>query len=93
MSVQIFHKYTQAFIDSDWDSIASIYAEDCIGVDPDGSTFEGREANLVNDKKWGTMMSDFNFNYVNTIESGNSTVVEMEITGTMTGETHTSKSA
>ena len=31
-------------------------------------------------------MSDFKFNYANTVESGNVTVVEMEITGTMTGE-------
>ena len=89
MSVQLFKKYTQAFVDSDWDTVSSIYAEDCVGVDPDGSIFEGRESNLANDKKWASMMSDFNFNYVNTVESGNSTVVELEITGTMTGEMET----
>ena len=63
-----------------------MYAEDCVSVDPDGTTYEGRVANLENDQKWGSMMSDFNFNYANTVESGNSTVVEMEITATMTGE-------
>ena len=31
-------------------------------------------------------MSDFNFNYVNSVESETSTVIEMEITGTMKGE-------
>ena len=72
--------------DSDWNTIASMYAEDCVSVDPDGAVFEGREANLANDQKWASMMSDFKFNYANTVESGNATVVEMEITGTMTGE-------
>ena len=73
-------------VDSDWNTIASMYAEDCVSVDPDGTVFEGREANLANDQKWASMMSDFKFNYANTVESGNVTVVEMEITGTMTGE-------
>ena len=73
-------------VDSDWNTIASMYAEDCVSVDPDGTVFEGREANLANDQKWASMMSDFKFNYPNTVESGNVTVVEMEITGTMTGE-------
>ena len=63
-----------------------MYAEDCVGIDPDGTKYEGRAANLENDQKWGSMMSDFNFNYANTVESGNSTVVEMEVTATMTGE-------
>ena len=86
MSVENFKKYTQAIANSDWDAVSNMYAEDCVSVDPDGSIFEGRDANLENDQKWGSMMSDFNFNYVNTVESGTSTVVEMEITGTMTGE-------
>ena len=63
-----------------------MYAEDCVSIDPDGAKYEGRAANLENDQKWGSMMSDFNFNYANTVESGNSTVVEMEVTATMTGE-------
>ena len=86
MSIQLFKQYTQAMVDSDWNIIASMYAEDCVSVDPDGSVFEGREANLANDQKWASMMSDFKFNYANTVESGKVTVVEMEITGTMTGE-------
>ena len=85
MSIQLFKQYTQAMVDSDWNTIASMYAEDCVSVDPDGTVFEGREANLANDQKWASMMSDFKFNYANTVESGNVTVVEMEITGTMTG--------
>ena len=72
--------------DSDSNTIASMDADDCVSVDPDGAVFEGREANLANDQKWASMMSDFKFNYANTVESGNVTVVEMEITGTMTGE-------
>ena len=63
MSVQLFKKYTQAVADSDWDTVSSMYAEDCVSVDPDGSIFEGRDANLENDQKWGSMLSDFNFNY------------------------------
>ena len=86
MSIQLLKQYTQAMVDADWNTIASMYAEDCVSVDPDGAVFEGREANLANDQKWASMMSDFKFNYANTVESGNVTVVEMEITGTMTGE-------
>ena len=86
MSIQLFKQYTQAMADSDWNTIASMYAEDCVSVDPDGAVFKGREANLANDQKWASMMSDFKFNYANTVESGKVTVVEMEITGTMTGE-------
>ena len=81
MSVENFKKYTQAIANSDWDAVSNMYAEDCISVDPDGTTYEGRVANLENDQKWGAMMSDFNFNYANTVESGNLTVVGMEITG------------
>ena len=86
MSVELFKNYTKAIANSDWDAVSNMYAEDCVGIDPDGTKYEGRTANLENDKKWGSMMSDFNFNYANTVESGNSTVVEMEVTATMTGE-------
>ena len=86
MSVELFKKYTQAIANSNWDAVSNMYAEDCVSVNPDGTVYEGRSANLENDQKWGSMMSDFNFNYANTVESGNSTVVEMEITATMTGE-------
>ena len=84
MSVELFKNYTQAIANSDWDAVSNMYAEDCVGIDPDGTKYEGRAANLENDQKWGSMMSDFN--YANTVESGNTTVVEMEVTATMTGE-------
>ena len=86
MSVKLFKKWTQAVIDSDWDTISSLYAEDIVNVNPDGTTNEGRDACLAKDKGWDSMMSDFKFNYANSIESGNSTVMEVEITCTMTGE-------
>ena len=80
-----FKNYTQAIKNSDWDTVSNMYAEDCVSTDPDGTLYEGRAANLENDQKWGSMMSDFNFNYTNTVESGNSNK-EMEVTATMTGE-------
>ena len=86
MSVELFKNYTQAIANSDWDAVSNMYAEDCVSIDPDGTKYLGRAANLENDQKCGSMMSDFNFNYANTVESGNSTVVEMEVTATMTGE-------
>ena len=86
MSVELFKNYTQAIKNSDWDAVSNMYAEDCVSIDPDGTLYEGRAANLENDQKWRSMMSDFNFNYTNSVESGNSTVVEMEVTATMTGE-------
>ena len=84
MSLELFKNYTQAIKNSDWDTVSNMYAEDCVSTDPDGTLYEGRAANLENDQKWGSMMSDFNFNYTNTVESGNSTLVEMEVTATMT---------
>ena len=81
-----FKKLHPGYENSDWDAVSNMYAEDCVSIDPDGAKYEGRAANLENDQKWGSMMSDFNFNYANTVESGNSTVVEMEVTATMTGE-------
>ena len=51
MSIQLFKQYTQARVDSDWNTIASMYAEDCVSIDPDGVLFEGREANLANDQE------------------------------------------
>ena len=86
MSLELFKNYTQAIKNSEWDTVSNMYAEDCVGIDPDGTKYEGRAANLENDQKWGSMMSDFNFNYANTVESGNTTVVEMEVTATMTGK-------
>ncbi len=86
MSVQLFKKWTQAVIDSDWDTISSLYAEDIVNVNPDGTTNEGRDACLAKDKGWDSMMSDIKFNYANSIESRNSTVMEIDVTGTMTGE-------
>ena len=89
MSVRLFKKWTQAVIEYDWDTISSLYAEDIVNVNPDGTTNEGRDACLAKDKGWDSMMSDFKFNYANSIESGNSTFMEIEDTGTMTGEMET----
>ena len=51
MSIQLFKQYTQAIADSDWNTIASIYAEDCVSVYPDGAVYEGRESNMENEQK------------------------------------------
>ena len=45
-------KWTEGFAAADWDKVASTYADDVIGSDPTGSTYEGKEANLENDKGW-----------------------------------------
>ena len=67
MSVELFKNYTHAIKNSDWDAVSKMYTEDCVCIDLDGAKYEGRAANLENDQKWGTMMSDFNFNYANTV--------------------------
>ena len=46
MSIQLFKKWTQAVVNSDWDSMSSLYAEDIINFNPDGTTNEGKEAVL-----------------------------------------------
>ena len=52
MSEQLMRKWTEGFAAADWDKVASTYADDVIGSDPTGSTYEGKEANLENDKGW-----------------------------------------
>ena len=86
MSTQLFKKWTQAVVNSDWDSMSSLYAEDIVNLNPDGTTNEGKEACLEKDKGWDSAFSDFKFDVVNSMESGNTTVMEVQITCTMTGE-------
>ena len=50
MSIQLFKKWTQAVVNSDWDSMSSLYAEDIMNLNPDGTTNEGKEACLEKDK-------------------------------------------
>lgn len=86
MSEQIIKKWTQAFKNEDWETVASLYSDDTVGSDPTGATFTGREANLANDKIWRNIFSDFNFEFGEFIQSGNTGAVEMQVTATMTGE-------
>ena len=50
MSIQLFMKWTQAVVNSDWDSMSSLYAEDIVNSNLDGTTNEGRDACLEKDK-------------------------------------------
>ena len=86
MSEQIIKKWTEAFKNEDWETVASLYSDDTVGSDPTGATFTGREANLANDKIWRNIFSDFNFEFGKFIQSGNTGAVEMQVTATMTGE-------
>ena len=86
MSTQLFKKWTQAVVNSDWDSMSSLYAEDIVNLNPDGTSNVGKEACLEKDKGWDSAFSDFKFDVVNSMESGNTTVMEVQITCTMTGE-------
>ena len=63
MSEQIIKKWTEAFKNEDWETVASLYSDDTVGSDPTGATFTGREANLANDKIWRNIFSDFNFEF------------------------------
>ena len=66
--------------------MSSLYAEDIVNLNPDGTTNVGKEACLEKDKGWDSAFSDFKFDVVNSMESGNTTVMEVQITCTMTGE-------
>ena len=52
MSIQLFKKWTQAVVNSDWDSMSSLYAEDIVNLNPDGTTNVCKEACLEKDKGW-----------------------------------------
>ena len=54
-------KWTQAVVNSDWDSMSLLYAEDIVNSNPDGTTNEGRDACLAKDKGWDSAFSDFKF--------------------------------
>ena len=86
MSEQIIKKWTEAFKNEDWETVASLYSDDTVGSDPTGATFTGREANLANDKIWRNIFSDFSFEFGEFIQSGNTSAFEMQVTATMTGE-------
>jgi len=66
--------------------MSSLYAEDIMNLNPDGTTNEGKEACLEKDKGWDSAFSDFKFDIVNSMESRNTTVMEVQITCTMTVE-------
>ena len=86
MSEQIMRKWTEAFKNADWETVASLYADDAVGSDPTGATYTGREENLANDKNWRKTFSDFKFEFGEFIQSGNKSAVEMQVTATMMGE-------
>jgi len=71
MSEQIMRKWTEAFKNADWETVASVYADDAVGSDPTGAIYNGREANLANDKTWRKTFSDFKFEFGEFIQSGN----------------------
>ena len=86
MTEQVIRSWTDAFMAEDWDKISEIYAEDTVGQDPAGTIMKGREENIAGDKMWRSMLSDFKFEFGEFMQSGNTCVVEMEVTATMTGE-------
>ena len=65
MSEQIMRKWTEAFKNADWETVASLYADDAVGSDPTGAIYSGREANLANDKTWRKTFSDFKLDLQN----------------------------
>ena len=49
--------------------MSSLYAEDIVNLNPDGTTNVGKEACLEKDKGWDSAFSDFKFDVVNSMES------------------------
>ena len=50
-------------LEDKWSEIASTYADDVVSNDPTGAIYEGKEANLANDKGWRSAFSNFNFDF------------------------------
>ena len=87
MSEALVRKWFDAFEADDWETVKGFYADDSVFVEvPTGQTYKGVEENLAQDQGWKAMMSDLRPQYNNVIESGNTVVCEMTMTGTMTGE-------
>ena len=87
MSEALVRKWMDVFVADDWDTVRGMYAEDTVFVEvPTGLTYTGVEENLAQDLGWKAILSDLRPQYNNVIESGNTVVCEMTMTGTMAGE-------
>ena len=85
MSIQLFKKWTQAVINSDWDSTSFLYAEDIVNLNPDGTSNVGKEACLEKNKGWDSAFQISNL-MLSKVWNLEILIMEVQITCTMTGE-------
>ena len=87
MSLQIVEKFFDSISNRDLDGAMSILSDDHVSHDHGtGMVMTGIDENRADMENWLSMMSEMKVEILNSVESGNTVVVEMKMTGVNTGD-------
>ena len=87
MSLQVVEKFFGSVSNRDIDEAMSCLSDDHVSHDHGtGMVLSGLEENRADMENWLSMMSEMKVEIVNSVESGNTVVIEMKMTGVNTGE-------
>ena len=87
MSLHIVKKFFTSITDRDLDGAMSCLSDDHVSHDHGtGMVMTGLNENRADMENWLSMLSEMKVEILNSVESGNSVVVEMKMTGVNTGD-------
>ena len=87
MSLHIVKKFFDSVGNRDLDGAMSCLSDDHVSHDHGtGMVMTGLDENRADMENWLSMMSEMKVEILNSVESGNSVVVEMKMTGINTGD-------
>ena len=87
MNSQLADKFFEAMSNSDVDTAMSVLHDDCVNHDMgSGQVMSGIEENRADMENWTNTFSDMKVEPLNHVESGDTVVTEMKMTGVNTGD-------
>ncbi|MFL3012967.1 MAG: ester cyclase [Candidatus Neomarinimicrobiota bacterium] len=87
MNSQIVDKFFESISAADVDTAMSYLHDDCVSHDMGtGQVMKGIEQNRADMENWTSTFSDMKVESMNQVESGNTVVTEMKMTGVNTGD-------
>ena len=87
MSLHIVKKFFDSITNRDLDGAMSCLSDDHVSHDHGaGMVMTGLNENRADMENWLSMLSEMKVEILNSVESGNSVVVEMKMTGVNTGD-------
>ena len=87
MSLRIVKKFFDSITNRDLDGAMSCLSDDHVSHDHGtGMVMTGLNENRADMENWLSMLSEMKVEILNSVESGNSVVVEMKMTGVNTGD-------